>query len=385
MTVLESLRDDETYLAALAIRDWAASRNLLRRGGTLPATGGPAAGTATASAAAFSAAVEAAEPAGLSALERISITAVGVNPKRRTVVIYTPRRLTKKAQAALPSSLTGGLSVEFRQAKPVSIGIEGAGQPVLAGSEGGWSVGTPYPCGSSIGMANTRMAGTFGALVRGEDGALFGLSNNHVTGGCSNARPGLPILAPGVLDVTADGPSPFCIGRHHGVLPMVQGFPGMVNIADNTDAALFAIEDPRRVSSMQGDVYDTPSAVADPEVDMVVEKVGRTTGHTVGVVEAAMAGEFPVSYTIVAYHGPDEEVRFNGLVYFTPVFKIDGQDGPFSLSGDSGSLVVGKDASGRRAAVGLVFAGLAPDESYMLPLRPILERFGVTLVSGHNA
>lgn len=36
-------------------------------------------------------------------------------------------------------------------------------------------------------------------------------------------------------------------------------------------------------------------------------------------------------------------------------------------------------------AVGLVFAGRANDASYMLPLGPILERFGVSLVSGHGS
>lgn len=384
MAVLEELLQDETYLAALAVRDWAANRNLLRRGGVTPPVAGGGAVVAMAASQSVAGDLDASQPQGIQALERLSITAVGVNPKRRTVLIYTPRRLSKAAQAALPSGLAGGFSVEFRQAKQVSIGVEGAGQSVLALDDDAPPAGAPYPCGGSIGMANARMAGTIGALVRLKDGSLCGLSNNHVTGGCSNARIGLPILAPGVLDVTADGPDPFCIGRHETVLPMAQGIPGLVDVSANTDAALFRISDASRVSSMQGRAYDTPSAIADPDVDMEVEKVGRTTRHTRGVVEALVAGALPVSYNTITYHGPDEEVRFTGLVYFAPVFKITGVDGPFSLSGDSGSLVTSTDGRGRRVAVGLVFAGLAPDESYMLPIRPILERFGASLVSGHN-
>ncbi|WP_157879074.1 hypothetical protein [Pararhodospirillum photometricum] len=37
------------------------------------------------------------------------------------------------------------------------------------------------------------------------------------------------------------------------------------------------------------------------------------------------------------------------------------------------------DQNGERHAIGLVFAGTVPDVSYILPLRPILERFGVSL------
>jgi hypothetical protein len=38
---------------------------------------------------------------------------------------------------------------------------------------------------------------------------------------------------------------------------------------------------------------------------------------------------------------------------------------------------------GMRRAVGLIFAGRGR-EAYMLPLRPILEGFAVSLVSGHG-
>ena len=116
---------------------------------------------------------------------------------------------------------------------------------------------------------------------------------------------------------------------------------------------------------------------------MEVEKVGRTTGFQQGVIESEIVGPWPLTYKTVTYHSPDEVVNFVGTVFFEPVFLIRGRNGPFSQPGDSGSLVTAVNGQDRRA-VGLVFAGRGNDASYMLPIRPILERFGVSLVSGHG-
>ena len=78
-------------------------------------------------------------------------------------------------------------------------------------------------------------------------------------------------------------------------------------------------------------------------------------------------------------------------MWFANVFTIHGAGSEFSLSGDSGSLVVQVDENNRPvAAVGLIFAG-GPDssapgggKSMMLPLRPMLEALEATLVGGHN-
>lgn len=312
-----------------------------------------------------------------------AITAFGFNDRRRTVFVYTAKPMSARDRKQLPTELPGGLSVEYKPLKPLSIGREVL--PALFGGSPLTRTGAgAYACGSSISPANNRNAGTFGALVAPNNGSgLFGLTNNHVTGGCNNSRVGLPVSGPGILDVMAGGLDPMVIGHHHAVIPMRQGEPSVVDHRQNTDAALFRIGDPSRVTSMQGSFYDTPTEVADAEEDFDVEKVGRTTGHTKGRIEAQIAGAFPVGYNDVTYHGPEEEVHFSGLVYFEPVFLIRGHGGPFSLPGDSGSLVVTGEADERKA-IGLVFAGRAPNESYMIPLRPILERFDVGLVSRHN-
>jgi hypothetical protein len=96
-----------------------------------------------------------------------------------------------------------------------------------------------------------------------------------------------------------------------------------------------------------------------------------------------MYGAFPVNYTAALY-------GFNGSVLFEPVFCIVGNGSIFSDSGDSGSLITSVDANGNRIAVGLVFAGMSDVNApggkltLALPLEPVLNQLGVTLVSGHN-
>lgn len=228
------------------------------------------------------------------------------------------------------------------------------------------------------------MAGTMGAIVRNSMGALFGLSNNHVTGGCSNAKVGLPIVAPGILDVKTGGLDPFTVGRHHSVLPMQQGDPSVVDTSENTDAALFSLIDSDRLSSMQGTAYDTPQQTSELREDMTVEKVGRTTGHTLGIVESRIVGGLPVAYKSRTYHDEDDHSDFAGTVFFDPVYLVRAESESFAAPGDSGSLVVTTGPTGDRLAVGLVFAGQGQRDAYILPIEPILERLGVTLVNGLN-
>jgi hypothetical protein len=78
---------------------------------------------------------------------------------------------------------------------------------------------------------------------------------------------------------------------------------------------------------------------AEPEIDMVVRKSGRTTRLTQGRVSATDV-TLRVMYS-------------NGFVVFTDQFLVSGTHGGFSGPGDSGSLIV----TGDNKAVGLLFAG----------------------------
>ena len=190
------------------------------------------------------------------------------------------------------------------------------------------------------------------------------------------------VLAPGPIDVASGGVDPFCIGHHAEALRMVHGAPDNPNVrpADNTDAALFKILDPSKVTSMQkdGTTYDTPARVARIVPGMVVKKIGRTTGLTTGKVRTQISGPYPVRYKL-------PEIEIDLTVFYEPVFVVEPTGAAhFSLGGDFGALIVGEVAQNQWASVGLVFAGDNKGQSHILPLEPILQQFGVTLVSGHN-
>ncbi|UGB39727.1 S1 family peptidase [Frateuria soli] len=310
------------------------------------------------------------------------ITSIVFNDADKKVLIYTRRKVTKTEAKHLPNYING-CEIEYplghvEDLSQIPATAQAATYAVVS------SAGTlRYACGSSVSPGNTESAGTLGALVRDQAGGIFGLSNNHVTGSCSHSEPDLPILAPGVLDVGPGGLFPFTIGLHAAALPMHVGTQGNVNIFENQDAAIFRILDEARVSSMQRTFYDTPGQVEDPMVGMVVEKVGRTTEHTTGVIVGQELIPIRVGVNANSY-------GFQGQVYFANVFVIHGDQDIFSDGGDSGSLIVCRKIDGSRTSVGLLFAG-GPDSSapghrktLMLPLKPILDVLGVTLVHGHN-
>lgn len=356
--------------AASGIRKWALSKNLMR-----PL---PAAVEAT-----FIVDVPAAqftEEAEV-ILRKVGVSSISYNEHDNVVNVHTKRRVTQKDLTVIPTEIFG-CDVVYAHGEIDELGV-----PPLENQGASYSVVTVagkahYCCGSSISPGNDASAGTFGALIR-IGAEIFGITNNHVTGGCSHSPVGLPILAPGVLDVGAGSLHPFTLGLHKSVLNMVPGDGGNVDISQNSDAAIFSLIDDAVVSSMQGDAYDTPMEVLDPTDGMIVEKVGRTTGHTTGKIVGRML--LPVGVTAAA-----SNYQYRATVLFPRAYIVHGDGSAFSTNGDSGSLVVTKKIDGSYAAVGLLFAG-GPDAkapgnvmTLILPLRAILAKFNATLVSGHN-
>jgi hypothetical protein len=244
-------------------------------------------------------------------------------------------------------------------------------------------------CGSSIGIGNQRNAGTLTALATrtdGRDDRVFGLSCNHVIGGCSTTRPGTPIVMPGIQDVGPERSRITVVGRHHAAAPMSQGLPSVIQIEHNMDLACFEVTAPSRVSSVQGSGeggFDTPDDFVDQvTTGLVVKKWGRSTGLTRGRVANIVVGGEPVDYNITSHFGPMDSQVFRGTVFFDQVFEIDPIGGPFSLGGDSGALVV-TDIHDAEAIVGIVIAG-SREKSLALPLRPMLDALHLTILSGHN-
>ncbi|RMM16097.1 hypothetical protein ALQ85_03646 [Pseudomonas syringae] len=316
-------------------------------------------------------------------LRHRGIESIAYNAVTRTIYLYTSRKVTQKELKSLPASVQrSGLSYPHGAVDVVGKGqLTSQGAPYALHST---SAGAHYACGSSISPGNDASAGTLGALVQLTDGLIYGLTNNHVSALCSHVQIDTPILAPGVMDVGPNGVAPFTLGFHTRALEMHHGSVGNIDIARNTDAAIFRINDVSQVTSMQGGAYDTPIQIADPVEGMRVEKVGRTTRHTKGQIVSKQLRPAGVGYQVQSH-------SFNSTIWFGSVFTIHGHGSEFSLNGDSGSLVVSVDDHGRPlAAVGLIFAGgsdsSAPGgaKSLMVPIRPILQALGATLVGGHN-
>jgi hypothetical protein len=156
-----------------------------------------------------------------------------------------------------------------------------------------------------------------------------------------------------------------------------------VNARTNLDAAIFRIRDEALVSSFQGTAYDTPVALGTLVDGLDVEKVGRTTSHTRGEVLGQIYGAVGIPYAAALYN-------FNGTVSFEPVFAITGVGGLFSDFGDSGSLITAIQPDGQRIAVGMVIGGRTDNSApggkttLALPIAPIVQGLGVSLVAGLN-
>lgn len=290
------------------------------------------------------------------------------------IIVYHARRLLKRDRADLPRQV-GKARFDYRKNAGETV-IDGAVAAMAAGVSPAVIQRGRFTCGCSIGIGLIRGAGTLGALVRDGEGQLYGLTNNHVIGGCNHMPSGLPVVAPGPRDMINNALDPFCVGHNARSIPLHFGIPGIVPHHVNRDAAIFAIRDERLVSSMQRERYDTPETVAALRTGMRVTKAGRTTGVTTGIVVGTSALAVPVAYALA-------EVGFTGNAYFDDVYFVDGHDQPFAQRGDSGALVVTEQDDGALAAVGLVFA-VANTRTYMLPIAPILEALDVTLVAGHH-
>ena len=177
-------------------------------------------------------------------------------------------------------------------------------------------------------------AGTLGGFVRTAAG-LAVLSNNHVLAASDAASLGDPALQPGPHDGGTDDDR---IGTLSAFVRFRDDAPNAV------DAAVAVLDE--GVDASPGDLPGGPLAATVPNAldvdpDEAVEKVGRTTGYTIGRISAVEVDGVAVQYDR-AVHRFDDQI------------EIEGDVGPFSAGGDSGSVIW---RSRDRAPVALLFAG----------------------------
>ncbi len=194
------------------------------------------------------------------------------------------------------------------------------------------------PMHSGISIAHTRVsAGTLGCHARSKSGTPVVLSNNHVLADTNKGIFGDPILQPGRHDGSY---------RHVGdlddfVLINFSG-PNFVDCATaQVDESLVTPEF-LYMQATGSAFYRISSVVGSETAGMRVGKSGRTTGLTSGIITA-------VGVTINVNMGDGQ------VAQFVDQFAVSGSNGPFSLPGDSGSLIWTWDSE--RRPVGLLFAG----------------------------
>ncbi len=193
----------------------------------------------------------------------------------------------------------------------------------------------PLLVGTSIGHFNIT-AGTLGCFVgKGEKKQPRILSNNHVLADENSGRKGDAILQPGVYDKGQRSRDK--VGSLDSFIRLNPSGPNHV------DCALASIDEgiPFETGLLKGVGQITGAVGGLPAENEAVHKIGRTTGLTNGRILAFELDNVVVSYDL-------------GNLRFDSQIEIEGADDePFSLGGDSGSLIY----DDQRQAVALLFAG----------------------------
>lgn len=207
----------------------------------------------------------------------------------------------------------------------------------------------PAKGGASLGHYRIT-TGTLGGLVKDRaTGRTLILSNNHVLANSNHARPGDPILQPGPADggtVARD-----TIARLERWVPL--GFGRTPNTVDGAVARPLNDDD----VSPEIAAIGHPAGTRQAAVGLIIQKTGRTTGHTWGEVTGLHAS-----------------VRVEYGRRKTALFRDQLVTSAMSQGGDSGSLVL--DA--QRRVVGLLFAG-SDRVTLCNPIQEVFARLAVRL------
>jgi hypothetical protein len=224
----------------------------------------------------------------------------------------------------------------------------------------------PCPMGTSGGHHKIT-AGTNGELLRDKVGNKTCIgTNNHVGANSNDAEIGDPYLQPG----PADGGSvendrigsllrfvPIKFSGGPSECPIAGFFSNLMNypakhlgrktrLRPMNEGTEYNLVDAALIEVNENDVLSEiieigiPKGVNQANLDMLVQKSGRTTGHTIdGLVTGIDATVGPISYGLTQF------------AYFKDQIIITKEG--FSSGGDSGSLVLDMDGY----AIGKLFAG----------------------------
>lgn len=210
----------------------------------------------------------------------------------------------------------------------------------------------PVPCGVSVSNIDLGGSGTLGGLVVLNNGKLCILSNNHVLANENSAHVGDSIIQPGNADTSPA--SDLVIGT-------LENFIQIQETGNLVDAAValtsFDMVSPKHVT------YQVNTQPLVPTIGMTVIKDGRTTQSTVGMIT-----DLHVNINV----GYDP---FPAGAEMREQIGIRGIRAPFSMPGDSGSLIVTADS---KQPVALLFAGSSDNGvTFANPIQAVMSALGI--------
>jgi len=235
----------------------------------------------------------------------------------------------------------------------------------------------PVPIGTSafndVLLTGGCASGTLGCRLKDKHGNVFGLSNNHVFAGINGIEGGVvigtPVVqpSPGDLNPPCQSPLPANV-----IGSLVKFKPYDLSLTGNNriDAAIISTD----VSLISNSTppppvaYGTPRSTTwiGPFLGLNVQKLGRTSGYTTGVVTGLNKIEIVGSPA--------------GITFWSGQIEFSGTNGNASLGapGDSGSLIVTNDLLGDRFPVALLYAG-GGGITDGNPIQEVLDFFDMTI------
>jgi hypothetical protein len=215
----------------------------------------------------------------------------------------------------------------------------------------------PVPCGVSISNIHLNGSGTLGCLVVLSNNKLCLLSNNHVLANENSANIGDPIIQPGNAEPV---PAP------DQIIGQLENFVVIKATGNLVDAAV-AWTSQKLVSPAHVTYHVNPNPLA-PSLGMTVMKNGRTTQSTIGVITE-------VGVNISVGYDP-----FPAGAEMRDQIAIRGIGGPFSMPGDSGSLIV---TAATKQPVALLFAGSGDNSmTFANPIGAVMSALNISGIVG---
>jgi hypothetical protein len=188
----------------------------------------------------------------------------------------------------------------------------------------------PIPGGVSTAPLGAGYIGTLGCFLRPKGShELLALSNNHVFADVNRLAIGTQICQLG--PETGPTKASDIYASLSQFIPLVFT-PGSANDHDAAVARVSEAND-ARLGAQLGIATYAPANIVQPTPGLIVTKSGRTTGVTAGTITAVNVNGVQVNYA-----DPNQPPK---IAVFNNAVRIVGNLGvPFSLPGDSGSLII---------------------------------------------